>query len=38
VGCLGDEAQDREADEEWIEGVVLRLAEYAVECASLGFG
>ena len=38
AGCLGDEAQDREADEEWIEGVVLRLAEYAVECASLRFG
>ena len=38
AGCLGDEAQDREADEEWIEGVVLRSAEYAVECASLGFG
>ena len=38
AGCLGEEAQDGEADEEWIGGVVLRLAEYAVECASLGFG
>ena len=38
TGCLGDEAQNREADEEWVEGVVLRSAEYAVECASLGFG
>ena len=38
AGCLGDEAQDCEADEEWIEGLVLRRAEYAGECASLRFG
>ena len=38
AGCLGDEAQDREADEERVEGVVLRLAEHGVECASLRFG
>ena len=38
AGCFGDEAQDREPDEEWIDGVVPRLAEYAVECASLRLG
>ena len=38
AGCVGDKAQDRQADEERIEAVVLRLAEYAVECASLEFG
>ena len=38
AGGLGDEAQDREADEERVEGVVLRLAEYAVQCGSLRFG
>ena len=35
---LGDEAQDGEADEERVEGVVLGPSEYGVHRLALGFG